>query len=69
MSLLRRDWGEASISMMMNIKRLAPVSSSKQYSRQILPILLKVAATSLDKLPKSIKDAIIDPALSEGQGA
>ncbi|MCK5013591.1 MAG: hypothetical protein KAS66_07210 [Candidatus Omnitrophica bacterium] len=42
--------------------RLVPISSSKRYSNQILPILLKIASTSLDKLPKSIKDAIIDPA-------
>jgi alanine dehydrogenase len=49
--------------------RLVPVSSSKRYSSQILPILLKIASTSLDKLPKSIKDAIIDPVLSGGQKA
>jgi len=42
--------------------RLVPISSSKRYSSQILPILLKVASMPLGKLPKSIKDAIIDPA-------
>jgi len=42
--------------------RLVPVSSSRRYSGQVLPILLKIASTSLDKLPKWIKDAIIDPA-------
>jgi len=41
--------------------RLVPVSSSRQYSRQILPILLKIASTPLGKLPRSIKNAIIDP--------
>lgn len=41
--------------------RLAPVSSSQQYSKQVLPVLLKIASTSLDKLPKSIKDAVVDP--------
>ena len=42
--------------------RLVPVSSSRQYSAQVLPVLLKIASTSLDKLPRSIKDAVIDPA-------
>ena len=41
--------------------RLASVSSSQQYSRQVLPVLLKIASAPLDKLPKSIKDAVIDP--------
>jgi len=40
---------------------LSPVSSSWQYSKQILPILLKIASTPLKDLPKSIKNAIIDP--------
>ena len=40
---------------------LSPVSSSRQYSKQILPILLKIAAVPLKELPKSIKNAIIDP--------
>ncbi len=42
--------------------RLVPISSSKRYSSQILPLLLKIASTPLDKLPKGIKDAVIDPA-------
>ena len=42
--------------------RLVPVSSSRQYSRQILPLLLRIASTPLGKLPKGIKDAVIDPA-------
>lgn len=41
--------------------RLAPISSSQQYSKQVLPILLKIASTPLEKLPKSIKDAVVDP--------
>jgi len=41
--------------------RLVPVSSSNQYSKQVLPVLLKVASTPLAKLPKSIRKAIIDP--------
>ena len=41
--------------------RLVPVSSSVRYSKQVLPVLLKIASTSLGKLPKSIKDAVIDP--------
>ena len=40
--------------------RLVPISSSKRYSKQVLPILLKIASTPLQELPKSIKDAIID---------
>ncbi len=40
--------------------RLAPISSSRQYSKQILPILLKIASTSLKELPKSIKGAIFN---------
>lgn len=39
--------------------RLVPISSSQRYSKQILPILLKIASTPLRELPKSIKDAII----------
>ena len=39
--------------------RLAPVSSSKQYSKQILPILLKIASMPLEDLPKSIRNAIV----------
>ncbi len=41
--------------------RLAPISSSRRYSKQVLPILLKVASTPLRELPRSIKNAIIDP--------
>ena len=41
--------------------RLVPVSSSERYSKQVLPILLKIASTSLGELPKAIKDAVIDP--------
>ncbi len=41
--------------------RLVSVSSSRRYSAQVFPVLLKIASTSLDKLPKGIKDAIIDP--------
>lgn len=39
--------------------RLVPISSSQRYSKQVLPILLKIASTPLRELPKSIKDAII----------
>ena len=41
--------------------KLAPISSSHKYSKQILPILLKIASTPLEKLPQYIKDAIINP--------
>jgi len=41
--------------------RLVPISSSQQYSKQVLPILLKIASMPLSKLPKSIRDAVIDP--------
>jgi len=41
--------------------RLAPVSSSQQYSKQILPIVLKIASTPFTKLPKSIRGAIVNP--------
>ncbi len=47
--------------------RLVPVSSSKRYSSQILPILLKIASTPFGKLPKSIQDAIVDPTLKGGK--
>lgn len=49
--------------------RLVPISSSRQYSRQIFPLLIKIASMPLDKLPKSIKDAIIDPTLNGGKMA
>lgn len=41
--------------------RLVPVSSSRRYSKQVLPILLKIASTPLRELPRPIKNAIIDP--------
>lgn len=41
--------------------RLVPISSSQQYSKQVLPILLKIASMPLSKLPKSIRGAVIDP--------
>jgi alanine dehydrogenase len=41
---------------------LAPISSSAMYSRQILPILLKIASVKkISRLPNYIKKAIIDP--------
>ena len=41
---------------------LAPISSSQRYSRQVLPILLKIAsAKRLDRLPGYLKKAIINP--------
>ncbi len=41
--------------------RLAPVSSSRRYSKKVLPILLKIASIPLGELPKHIKEAIVDP--------
>ena len=40
---------------------LAPISSSQRYSKQVLPILLKIASVSLGRLPGYIKNAIIYP--------
>lgn len=40
---------------------LAPISSAKIYSRQVLPILLKIASNRIDRLPKYIKNALIIP--------
>ncbi|MBU3934149.1 MAG: hypothetical protein KKH11_05740 [Candidatus Omnitrophica bacterium] len=41
---------------------LAPISSAARYSRQVLPILLKIAALpSLDRLPLYLKKALINP--------
>jgi len=43
---------------------LAPISSAARYSRQILPILLKIASSlssALDRLPLYLKKALIDP--------
>lgn len=45
---------------------LAPISSSNRYSRQVLPLLLKIAsAKKLSRLPNYIKKAIIDPEVFE----
>jgi len=45
---------------------LAPISSSSRYSRQVLPLLLKIAAVKkLSRLPNYIKKAIIDPEVFE----
>lgn len=41
---------------------LVPISSVRRYSRQVLPILLRIASTSLERLPNYIKHAVIDPA-------
>ena len=41
--------------------RLAAISSSRRYSKQVLPILLKIASTPLEKLPRFIKNAVCDP--------
>lgn len=40
---------------------LAPISSATRYSRQVLPILLKIASISLKRLPPYLKKALIDP--------
>lgn len=40
---------------------LVPVSSAKRYSKQVLPILLKIASFPLERFPKYIKEAVIDP--------
>jgi alanine dehydrogenase len=41
---------------------LAPISSVRKYSRQILPILLKIASVKgVDRLPSYLKQALIDP--------
>jgi len=45
---------------------LAPISSSARYSRQVLPLLLKIASVKkLSRLPNYIKKAIIDPEVFE----
>ena len=41
--------------------KLVPISSSRQYSKQVLPILLKIASTPLKKLPRAIAKAVVDP--------
>ena len=40
---------------------LVPVSSAARYSRQVLPILLKIASVHLENLPLYLKKAFIDP--------
>ena len=41
---------------------LAPVSSVRRYSRQVLPILLKIASVKkFDRLPAYLKKAAVDP--------
>ncbi|MBN3039369.1 MAG: hypothetical protein JW869_08150 [Candidatus Omnitrophica bacterium] len=40
---------------------LAPISSSARYSRQVLPLLLRIASASLERLPLHLKKALIDP--------
>lgn len=41
---------------------LAPISSSQRYSRQILPLLLKIASAKRpERLPRYLKKAVIDP--------
>ncbi|MBN2097476.1 MAG: hypothetical protein JW714_03230 [Candidatus Omnitrophica bacterium] len=40
---------------------LVPISSSVRYSRQALPILLKIASLPLNKLPPYLKKALIEP--------
>ncbi|MFC1631691.1 hypothetical protein ACFL2I_03960 [Candidatus Omnitrophota bacterium] len=40
---------------------LAPISSASRYSRQVLPLLLKLASTPLERLPLYLKKALIDP--------
>jgi len=37
----------------------APLSSASRYSKQILPLVLEIASTSLEDLPKHLKDAIV----------
>ncbi|MFH1868106.1 MAG: hypothetical protein ABH843_03955 [Candidatus Omnitrophota bacterium] len=45
---------------------LAPISSSSRYSKQTLPLLLKIAfVKKLSRLPNYIKKAIIDPEIFE----
>lgn len=45
---------------------LAPISSSSRYSKQVLPLLLKIASVKkLSRLPNYIKKAIIDPDVFE----
>lgn len=40
---------------------LAPISSSRIYSRQIPTILLKIASNHIDRLPKYIRNALVIP--------
>ena len=43
---------------------LAPISSAKKYSQQVLPILLKIASIPVDRFPPYIKQAVINHNLS-----
>jgi len=38
---------------------MAPLSSARRYSKQVLPLLLEIASSSLEDLPKHLKDAIL----------
>ena len=40
---------------------LVPISSAKLYSKQIFPVLLKIASTGLNRLPKYLKKALVIP--------
>ncbi|NQT95836.1 MAG: hypothetical protein HQ572_05240 [Candidatus Omnitrophica bacterium] len=45
---------------------LAPISSSNRYSKQVMPLVLKIASVKkLSRLPNYIKKAIIDPEIFE----
>jgi len=39
--------------------RLVPLSSARRYSKQILPLLLKIASTAPNRLPESLRRAMI----------
>jgi len=40
---------------------LVPISSAKLYSKQVLPVLLNIASTRLNRLPKYLKKALVVP--------
>ncbi len=40
---------------------LVPISSAKTYSKQIMPILSRIASTPVEKFPKYLKKALIIP--------
>ena len=40
---------------------LAPISSARIYSRQVFPVLLKIANNHIGRLPKYLKNALIAP--------